>query len=230
MRQGFNAGQRHAVIAPAVSILAGLAALGCGLAADYAWAVRLAGFGIAVLAGQVVYVALRRSPRGGAAARPRTGRSGVEPLDVGDWPARGSRPLPEVPPNRLFQPEVLDEILRQAIAAARPSALARGHDLDVRMELHGERVAGDARQLGQVLVTLLADAVRSTEPGGAIIVAARCDGGAAVVSIRNTGTGLGRDLSRVREIAAQHGGRLEVRLADDGAERIVTLPVLARAA
>jgi hypothetical protein len=231
MRHENGVGQRHTAVLPAIAVLAGLAALGFGLAADYRWAIRLATVGIAILGVQVVLAAIRRAPRAEPAVPPGVLRSGVEPLEIVERPTpRDSRPLPDVPPGRLYQPEVLDEIVRQAVAAVQPSALARGHDLDVQIDLHGERVAGNARQLGQILVTLLADAVRSAEPAGAITVSARCEGGAAVLSIRNTGTGLGRDLTRVREIAAQHGGRLEVRLGDDGAERIITLPVLAQAA
>lgn len=231
MRHENDAVQRHVAVLPAIATLAGLAALGFGLAADYTWAVRLAGLGIAMLAVQVVLAVVRRMPRAELTDLPGPPRFDVEPMDAPDRPVRRqSRPLPDVPPGRLHQPVVLDEIVQQAIDGARPSALARGHDLAVQIDLHGERVAGNAKQLAQVLVTLLADAVRSSAPGGTITVTARCDGGAAVLSIGNSGTGLGRDLTRVREIAAQHGGRLEVRLADDGAERVVTLPVLARAA
>ena len=229
MRHDNDAGHRHIAVLPAIATMAGLAALGFGLAADYLSAVLVAGFGIVVLGVQVI-LALRGSPRADHAALAAP-RFGIEPLDAPDQPERGtSRPLPDVPPSRLHQPVDLDEIVQQVVDGARPSVSARGHDLDVRIDLHGERVAGNPGQLGQVLVTLLADAVRSTMPGGVITVTARCESGAAVLSIGNSGTGLGRDLSRVRDIAAQHGGRLEVRLADDGAERIVTLPVLARVA
>ena len=231
MRHENGVWQRHTAVLPAVAVLAGLAALGFGLAADYRWAIRLATLGIAILSVQVVLVAVRRAPHADVARSRDRAEFGVEPLEIVARPEQhDSRPLPDVPPGRLHHPELLDDIVQLAAAAARPSAQARGHVLDVHIDLHGERVAGNARQLGQILVTLLADALRSAEPDGAITITARCDGGAAVVSIGNTGTGLGRDLTRVREIAAQHGGRLEVRLGDNGAERIITLPVLAQAA
>jgi hypothetical protein len=234
MRHDNDAVQRRFAALPVVAILAGLAALGFGVAADYSWAVRLAGLGLALIAVQVLLAGLRRGPR--AASAPISNKPfRVEPLDVTRPPVRSParqefRPLPDVPPAGLHQPVVLDDLMQQAVDGVRPSAEARGHRLEVEIDLHGERVGGNSRQLRQVLVVLLADAVRSTTQDGTITVRARCDGDSAVVSIGNSGVGLGRDLSRVREIAAQHGGRLDVRLTDDGSERIVTLPVLARAA
>jgi hypothetical protein len=229
-----DAGQRRIAVLPVVATLAGLGALGFGVAADYTWALRLAGLGLVLITGHVLLAALRRGPRADPVRIPNH-RFSVEPLDVAPAttqpPARHeSRPPADVAPTRQHQPVVVDDLVQQAVDGARPSAGAHGHRLEVDIELHGERVAGDARQLRQVLAVLLADAVRSTAEGGTITVRARCDGDAAVVTIGNSGVGLGRDLSRVREIAAQHGGRLDVRLGDDGSERIVTLPVLARAA
>lgn len=231
MRNDNGAGQRRGLALPVLATLTALGALGFGVAGDYTWAVRLAGLGLALVAAQVAIVAARCGPRGHHAPAPKH-RLSVEPLDVSAEPMpRGeSTPLPAGPAPRLYQPVVLDDLVQQAVDGATPSASARGHRLEVDIDLHGERVAGNARQLGQLLVVLLADAVRSTAPGGRVTVRARCDGDAAVVIIGNSGVGLGRDLSRVREITAQHGGRLEVRLADDGSERIITLPVLARAA
>jgi hypothetical protein len=229
-----DAGQRRTVALPIVAALAGLGALGFGVAGDYTWAVGFAGVGLVLIAGQVFVAAAHRGSRAGREGLPNR-RVGVGPLDAAppraQLPMRQlSRPLPDSAPTRHAQPVGLDGLVQQAVDEIRSIAEARDHRLQVDIELHGERVAGNARQLRQVLAVLLADAVRSTAPGGTITVRARSDGDAAVVSIGNSGVGLGRDLSRIREIAAQHGGRLDVRLAEDGAERIVTLPVLARAA
>ena len=232
MRYHTDAGARRFVALPALAALAAVGALGIGLGGSTTWALGLTGLGAVLVAAQVVLTAVRRRrrTRRPAGAAP-TRRVHIEPLDVIERPNRGnSRPLPDVPPARLHEPVVLDEIVRQAVEAARPSAQVREHRLDVHIDLHGELVAGSPRQLTQILVSLLADAVRSTDPGGVIVVTARCEHDAATVSVANSGAGLGRDLSRVREIAAQHGGRLEVHIADDGARRVVTLPVLARAA
>lgn len=231
MRYQIDAGSRRFVVLPALAALAAIGALGSGLAGSLSWALWLTGLGVLLIVVQVVLTAVRRGTRRRLVVAPPARRVDIEPLDVIERPHRGdSRPLPEVPPARLHEPVVLDEIVRLAVEAARPSAQVRDHHLDVHIELHGELVAGNPRQLTQILVSLLADAVRSTDPGGVIVVSARCEQDAATVSVANSGAGLGRDLSRVRELAAQHGGRLDVHIADDGARRIVTLPVLARAA
>lgn len=230
MRYQIDAGTRRFVL-PALAVLAAGGALGSGLAGSLRWALALTGLGALLVVLQVVLTAARRGTRRRLAVPAPTRRVDIEPLDVIERPNRGdSRPLPDVPPARLHEPVVLDEIIRLAVNAARPSAQVRDHHLDVHIELHGELVAGNPRQLTQILVSLLADAVRSTDPGGVIVVSARCEQDAATVSVANSGAGLGRDLSRVRELAAQHGGRLDVHIADDGARRVVTLPVLARAA
>ena len=234
MRYSSHAGARRFAVLPALAALAALAAigaLGCGLAGFLTWALLLTGLGVFLIVVQVALTATRRGTRRRPAAAASTRRVDIEPLEVVERPRLGdSRPLPDVPPARLHEPVVLDEIVRLAVDAARPSAQVRDHHLDVHINLHGELVAGNPRQLTQILVSLLADAVRSTDAGGVIVVTARCDQDAATISVANSGAGLGRDLSRVREIAAQHGGRLDVHIADDGARRVVTLPVLARAA
>jgi two-component system cell cycle sensor histidine kinase PleC len=68
---------------------------------------------------------------------------------------------------------------------------------DVPLDLG--RYAMDRRALRQVLLNLLSNAVKFTQPGGRVVVEARCDGsGDLVISVSDTGVGIApQDLSKI---------------------------------
>jgi signal transduction histidine kinase len=113
-------------------------------------------------------------------------------------------------------------------------------------------VRGDREQLRQVIVILLDNAVRYTADGGRVHVQARRDGSNALVTVHDTGIGIGeQELSRVferfyradearnrqsggaglglaiaRELVSRHGGKISVESTEGaGSTFTVQLPL-----
>jgi heavy metal sensor kinase len=133
------------------------------------------------------------------------------------------------------------------------SILAQEKGLKVELlENASTTVLGDAARLRRLFRSLIANAVKYTDSGGAIDIRSRRDGGAVKVSIRDTGIGIpkeslphvfdwfyradparsrdrggsGLGLPLARWIAEAHGGRIEVESADGhGSTFTVTLPL-----
>ncbi len=134
--------------------------------------------------------------------------------------------------------------LRQVVAAQLEEVEvdARRARLSVEVQAPAApvRVSADAVRLGQVVTNLLTNAIKYTEPGGAITVTVAAEGAEAVVRVRDTGVGIAPDLlphifdafrqaetslarskgglgiglAVARPLAELHGGRLEC--ASDG--------------
>jgi PAS domain S-box-containing protein len=139
---------------------------------------------------------------------------------------------------KLDEGEVeIGEAVAESVTAVEPQAQARTLDLRVAVEPGLPAVRGDGRMLKQILLNLLANAIKFTEPGGRVeVTAERGPGGglslavadsgcgiepeqlahifepfqrgAADVRRKNAGTGLGLAISR--RLAELHGGTLEV--------------------
>ena len=166
-------------------------------------------------------------------------------LDAARW-ASGKVTLRK---QRLDVRDVISDATQDVAAAV----AARGHALVVATGLEPLWADADPQRLHQVFGNLLRNAVKYTDPGGRISVAA--DRGAAAITVRISdtgrgiapdamrhifdlysqvqpfeGAGLGIGLSVVREIVALHEGRIDARSdgPGHGSEFIVTLP-LARA-
>lgn len=89
-------------------------------------------------------------------------------------------------------PVDLADVVRDAIAAARPSAAAR----DVSLQLHDDGVgvvSGDAERLRQAVDNLLSNGVRYAPPGSAVAVHLRRDGEDAVLEVIDDGPGFPPD-------------------------------------
>ena len=94
----------------------------------------------------------------------------------------------------------LDDLVSDCLAALGPLADAAGVRL---VGSAGSRagVRGDGAQLDRALTNLIANAVRHTEPGGTVTVAARVAGGRAEVSVRDGCGGIPpEDLARVFDV------------------------------
>jgi PAS domain S-box-containing protein len=149
-------------------------------------------------------------------------------------------------------PMDLAAALASAVETSRPALEAARHRLDVNVPAAPLAVEGDLVRLAQVIANLLNNAAKYTDPGGRITLAARREGGEAVVSVRDNGSGipaellprlfdmfaqadraraqggLGIGLALARRLVELHGGRIEARSdgPGQGAEFLVRLPLL----
>jgi PAS domain S-box-containing protein len=151
-------------------------------------------------------------------------------------------------------PVTLSEIVRGAIAAIRPAADARRHQVEVDIRDDSATVLGDASRLQQVFWNLLSNAVKFTPPGGVVRVRLQDrDVENVTVEVEDSGqgipagflplvferfqqaatpargrTGLGLGLAIAKELVQMHGGTITA--SSEGPGRgstfAVTLPRL----
>jgi signal transduction histidine kinase len=163
-------------------------------------------------------------------------------LDAERW-ARGKVAL------RAHRIDVRD-VIKDAGQDISAAVAERGHALVVATMAEPLWADADPQRLHQVLSNLLRNAVKFTDPGGRISLAADRVDATIVLRISDTGRGIedgallhifdlfsqvrpsetagvGIGLSVVREIVALHGGRIEARSegSGHGSEFVVTLPL-----
>ena len=150
----------------------------------------------------------------------------------------------------------LGEVLQGAIETSRPLLDSAGHDFEATLPSEPIHLEADATRLAQVVSNLLNNAAKYTERGGRIRLSAERRGDEAVVSVRDTGIGIPREmLSRIFEMFTQadrsldrsqgglgvgltlarrlvemHGGAIEAKSegSGQGSEFVVRLPAIAR--
>jgi signal transduction histidine kinase len=151
----------------------------------------------------------------------------------------------------------LAQVVAQAIEMASPLIEQRQHDLQVKVPQRGLAVDGDPARLHQIVLNLLTNAAKYTEPKGRIAVSGERHGDQIVLRVADTGIGiapdvlpqvfdlfiqerhavdhsqggLGLGLTIVRRLVELHGG--SVTAASDGVGRgsefTVRLPAAASA-
>ena len=152
------------------------------------------------------------------------------------------------------QQVALADVLQRAEEAVREWVDERGHRLVARHPDDSIKVDADPARLEQVIVNLLSNAAKYTEPGGTIDLSAERDGDEVLIRVRDTGMGiaahvlprvfdlfaqadrsldraqggLGIGLTVARRLVELHGGSIDARSEGPGrgAEFIVRLPVL----
>ena len=92
------------------------------------------------------------------------------------------------------EPIELASIVQAAVEACRPAVDRRKHIVEVELPPEPLWVEADATRLEQVLVNLLNNAAKYTEPGGHIWLKARRAGGEVIVTVKDTGVGIAPDL------------------------------------
>lgn len=145
----------------------------------------------------------------------------------------------------------LGAVVAQALEAARPLIENRGHSVSVTLSERIE-IDADPNRLQQILVNLLNNAAKYTNPRGRIEVSAWLERQRAVISVRDSGIGiepellsklfhpftrgkrsaarseggLGLGLSITRRLVEMHAGTIEVKSTlGRGSEFIVRMPL-----
>ena len=147
----------------------------------------------------------------------------------------------------------LAEIIESALESSRPLITQSRHQLTLSLPSQPVILNADPIRLAQVFLNLLNNAAKYTSPGGHIWLTAERKGSEAVVSVRDNGSGIPRDmlasifdmftqvdrslersqgglgigLTLVRRLVEMHDGSIEVRSRGlgQGSEFIVRLPV-----
>ncbi len=85
----------------------------------------------------------------------------------------------------------LDELIGTVTERLRPQFEDKGVTLSLQLPPALPRVYADANRSIQVLLNLLGNALQYTPPGGQVALRAWCERGAALISIHDTGIGIG---------------------------------------
>jgi two-component system CheB/CheR fusion protein len=101
-------------------------------------------------------------------------------------------------------------LVRRTIQACEPLLGERGHECRVSLPTHPIAVDGDPTRLEQVVVNLINNAAKYTEPGGRIGVELRREDGEVALRIRDNGIGIAAEmLPRIFEPFVQVTRRVE---------------------
>jgi len=84
--------------------------------------------------------------------------------------------------------------VHRSIEAVKPLFEARGHRFEVVLPEEPVWLRADPARLEHVLVNLLNNACKYTEPGGHVWLTAACEEGRAVVTVKDSGVGISPEL------------------------------------
>jgi PAS domain S-box-containing protein len=106
----------------------------------------------------------------------------------------------------------LARVVQSAVETSRPLIDAAGHQLTVSLPPSPVHVDADITRLAQVFANLLNNAAKYCERPGNIALTARCEGDHVVVSVRDDGIGIPKEmLHRIFEMFSQVEGPVERR-------------------
>ena len=152
-------------------------------------------------------------------------------------------------------PLTIENIINDAIETVLPLIESRGQELTSTISSHGIIINGDADRLEQIMLNLLNNAAKYTEPGGRLWVTLDSDGTEALIKVKDTGIGIdapalpqifdlfhqvsastplalggvGIGLGVVKRLAELHGGTVSVESQGlgKGSEFTLRLPLFA---
>jgi two-component system phosphate regulon sensor histidine kinase PhoR len=88
----------------------------------------------------------------------------------------------------------LSEFLQQVVSEMQPQVEKKSLSLElITPAVHEEKVYGDRERLKQVMINLIDNAVKYTEPGGSITVKSSQEGPRAAIHVQDTGAGIARE-------------------------------------
>ena len=111
-------------------------------------------------------------------------------LSVVDSLLRGDPSRSVVPPLAFADLEPV-RVVESCLTVARPLAERAGLVLGAQYAPHLPRIVADELSLKQMLLNLLANAIKFARPGDRVTIAVACDGGGALhISVADTGPGM----------------------------------------
>jgi signal transduction histidine kinase len=149
---------------------------------------------------------------------------------------------------------VVSDIVKHAVETASPTITQRHHGLGISLPSEPLWLKADASRLEQVLVNLLVNAAKYTEPGGQIGLNVTKEGNECVLKVRDSGGGiapellprifdlftrgegarnreeggLGIGLALAKRVVEMHGGSIGVQSSPEhGSEFTIHLPIAA---
>ena len=132
-------------------------------------------------------------------------------LSVVDSLLRGDPSRSIVPPLAFADLEPV-RVVESCLTVARPLAERAGLVLGAQYAPHLPRIVADELSLKQMLLNLLANAIKFARPGDRVTIAVACDGGGALhISVADTGPGMagGEDASCAKSAAKPAAARSE---------------------
>ena len=147
----------------------------------------------------------------------------------------------------------IGEVISRATALASPLISQRQHRLVVEVDQPGAKVNADPIRLAHIILNLLSNSAKFTNPGGVIVLRAAAEGGELVIRVKDHGIGiepallplvfeafaqaeqasdraaggLGLGLAIAKGLVGLHGGQIEVHSEGHGkgCEVVVRLPL-----
>lgn len=111
---------------------------------------------------------------------------------------------------------ILIEIVYEGVKNIQADLLTKNLELDVNIPDDLPLIWADRRSVYQIVLNLIVNSVKFTEPGGKIVVAAETDDAHVVLIVEDTGIGIAEDkLPRITEPFAQL--QSDAKLAEEGA-------------
>ena len=109
-----------------------------------------------------------------------------------------------------LEPVDLARAVDRAVASTRPLIETRRHRLRVALPPEPVNLVADPARVVQVLVNLLTNAAKYTDPGGTIELSGAAEGADVLVSVRDNGMGIAPDmLARIFDLFAQSDNTLD---------------------